>query len=67
MDDKSIRREMMDETLDWVAEALKAHASKLLRIYVDESETKWLRDEAYNLYLGYKDAAAFVSNLKEAH
>ena len=57
----------VDKTLDRVVWALKNHASKLYRVYMDQSEAKWMRDEAYNLYQGYKDAAAFVSNLKEAH
>ena len=67
MDDDKIDMATVDKTLDRVVWALKYHASKLHSIYLDQSEAKWLRDEAYNLYLGYKDAADFVSNLKEAH
>lgn len=66
MDDDKIDMATVDKTLDRVVWALKYHASKLHSIYFDQSEAKWLRDEAYNLYLWYKDAADFVSNLKEA-
>lgn len=64
--DEKIDMETVDRTLDRVVCALRHHARKLRRIYLDQSEAKWLRDEAYSLWQGYRDAADFVSNLKEA-
>lgn len=62
MDDKTID----DNTIDIVVSELLWRANKLHHIYLDESEADIMRDGAYHMYQGYKDAAIFVANLKEA-
>lgn len=54
-----------NKTIDMVAEKLREKAVMLYGISQDSAESNWMRDEAYTLYRGYKDAAYFVSNLKE--
>lgn len=56
---------MDDKTIDMVVQELFWRANLLHHIYLDESEADMMRDGAYHLYQGYKDAAIFVSNLKE--
>lgn len=56
-----------DKTIDIVVSELLWRANQLHHIYLDESESDMMRDGAYHLYQGYKDAAFFVVNLKEAH
>ena len=58
---------MDDKTIDMVAAKLSEKAEMFHDISQDPEESDWARDEAYDLWQGYKDAAAFVSNLKEAH
>lgn len=58
---------MDDKTIDMVVAKLHEHADWLRAIYCDVNEEKWVRDDAFSLMVGYQDAAAFVSNLKEAH
>ena len=56
---------MDEKTIDMVVEKLLEKADKLYQISQDRDESDWARDEAFTFYRGYRDAAFFVSNLKE--
>ena len=58
---------MDDKTIDMVAAQLIKKADRFYGISQDPAESDWARDEAFTFYQGYKDAAFFVTSLKEAH
>lgn len=58
-----------NKTIDMVAAKLRERADDLYNVYKDPDYdySNWMRDYAHTLWVGYKDAADFVSNLKEEH
>lgn len=58
---------MDEKTIDMVAAKLSEKAERFYDISQDQEESDWARDEAFTFYCGYKDAAFFVTHLKEAH
>ena len=62
MDDKKLD----EATIEAVVTRLHAQAERMRDIYLDETESDWARDEAYRMYGGYKEAAEYVSTMKEA-
>lgn len=54
-----------NKTIDMVAAKLYEHADRLYNVYKDPDYSNWMRDYAHTLWVGYKDAAVFVSDLKE--
>ena len=62
MDDKKLD----EATIKAVVTRLHAQAERMRDIYLDETEPDWVRDEAYRMYGGYKDAAEYVATMKEA-
>lgn len=54
-----------NKTIDMVAAKLRDRAVMLCHVFQDPTEAGWARDYARELWIGYKDAADFVSNLKE--
>lgn len=59
------KNKMKKKTIDMVSAKLRENAAMLYCISQDSAESNWKRDEAYTLYRGYKDAADFVSTLKD--
>ena len=54
-----------NKTIDMVVVKLCERADRLYNIYKDPDYSNWMRDYAHTLWLGYNDAAEYVSSLKE--
>ena len=55
-----------NKTIDMVVVKLCERADRLYNIYKDPDYSNLVRDYAHDLWVGYRDAAEYVSSLKEA-
>lgn len=54
-----------NKTIDMVAAKLRERAVMLYKASQDSDYSNWMREYMSTLWIGYKDAADFVSKLKE--
>ena len=54
-----------NKTIDMVSAKLSERAGMMYNIYQNPDYSNWMQEYARTLWIGYKDAAEFVSKLKK--